>query len=114
MSVNDLVVRGSTSISLHERFTSLRRSGGSSSQVQASNDSANPSGYNGNEFEENTSPGPALRGATLAPQYTPTVKMEPYRRGGFFRSGAERPAVPPQPYYERYNPEQVRHIIETY
>ena len=114
MSVNELVIRGSTSISLHERFTSLRRSGGSSSQVQAGNDSVNQSGYNGNEFEEDPSPGPALRGATLAPHYTPIVKMEPYRRGGFFRSGAERSAVPPQSYNERYNPEQVRHVIETY
>lgn len=106
MSINELVIRGSTSISLHERFTSLRRSGGSSSQGQSGNDSVNPSGYNGNEFEEDPSPGPALRGATSAPQYTPTIKMEPHRRGGFFRSGAEQSAVPPQPYSERYNPEQ--------
>ena len=114
MSVNDLVIRGSTSISLHERFTSLRRNGGLLSQGQLGIDSVNTSGYNANEFEEDPSPGPALRGATSAPHYTPTVKMEPYRRGGFFRGGAERSAVPSQPYYERYNPEQVRPIIKIH
>ena len=105
MSINDLVVRGSTSISLHERFTSLRR-GGVTSQGQSANDQVNNGLYNRNGFDE-TSPGPALRGATSVPNYTPTVKMESLRRGGYFRSDVPSRSAPPPPHYERYNPEQV-------
>lgn len=109
MSINDLVIRGSTSISLHERFTSLRRGGGpSSSQGQSNNDNLNPSGYNRNAYAEDTSPGPALRGPVGAPNYTPTVKMELYNRGGSYRNGGVGRSAPPPPLYERYNPEQVR------
>ena len=68
MSINNLVIRGSTNISLHERFTSLRRGGGPS-QAQE-NDSLNQSGYNragyasagGDTGYRDTSPGPAFRG----------------------------------------------------
>ena len=108
MSINDLVIRGSTSISLHERFTSLRRTGAPSSQGQSGNDSVNASGYHANGFDEDHSPGPALRGATSPPSYNTAVKQEQYRRGGYFRSGAAGPNAPPEPYFERYNPEQVR------
>jgi len=104
MSINDLVVRGSTSISLHERFTSLRR-GGVTSQGQSANNQVNNGLYNRNGFDE-TSPGPALRGATSVPNYTPTVKMESLRRGGYFRSDVPSRSAPPPPHYERYNPEQ--------
>ena len=108
MSINDLVIRGSTSISLHERFTSLRRSGGpSSSQGQSNNDNLNHSGYNRNAYSEDTSPGPALRGAGGAPNYTPMAKMDSYDRGASYRNGGVGQSAPP-PLFERYNPEQVR------
>jgi len=103
MSINELVVRGSTSISLHERFTSLRR-GGASSQGQSGNEQINNSTFERNGYDE-PSPGPALRGATSVPNYTPSIKMEPFRRGGYFRSGEPGGPAPP-PHYERYNPEQ--------
>jgi len=107
MSINDLVVRGSTSISLHERFTSLRR-GGVTSQGQSADNQVNNGLYNRNGFDE-TSPGPALRGATSVPNYTPTVKMESLRRGGYFRSDVPSRSAPPPPHYERYNPETNTH-----
>ena len=106
MSINELVVRGSTSISLHERFTSLRR-GGVTSQGPSPNDQVNNSLYNRNGYDE-PSPGPALRGATSVPNYTPSVKIESLRRGGYFRSDANNVSAPP--HFERYNPEQVRLI----
>ena len=104
MSINELVVRGSTSISLHERFSSLRR-GGASSQGQSGNDQIDNSNFNRNGYDE-PSPGPALRGATSVPNYNPSIKMEPFRRGGYFRSG-ETGVTAPSPHFERYNPEQV-------
>ena len=107
MSINELVVRGSTSISLHERFTSLRR-GGVTSQGPSPNDQVNNSLYDRNGYDE-PSPGPALRGATSVPNYTPSVKMESLRRGGYFRSDLNNVSAPP-PHFERYNPEQVRLI----
>jgi len=103
MSINELVVRGSTSISLHERFTSLRR-GGVTSQGPSPNDQVNDSLYNRNGYDE-PSPGPALRGATSVPSYTPSVKIESLRRGGYFRSDVSNVSAPP-PHFERYNPEQ--------
>ena len=108
MSINELVVRGSTSISLHERFTSLRR-GGVTSQGPSPNDQVNNSLYNRNGYDE-PSPGPALRGATSVPNYTPSVKIESLRRGGYFRSDVNNVSAPP-PHFERYNPEQVRLIL---
>jgi len=105
MSINELVVRGSTTISLHERFTSLRRGGGSS-QGQSVNDSLNDSEYNRNGYTEGPSSVPVLRSAAATQNYTPTVKMETYNRGGYFRSRGSGPPAAPQPYYERYNPEQ--------
>jgi len=104
MSINELVVRGSTSISLHERFTSLRK-GGATAQGQSINDDVNNSLYNRNGYDE-PSPGPALRGATTVPNYTPSVKMESLRRGGYFRSDVAGRPAPPPPHYERYNPER--------
>ena len=108
MSINELVVRGSTSISLHERFTSLRK-GGATAQGQSINDDVNNSLYNRNGYDE-PSPGPALRGATSVPNYTPSVKMESLRRGGYFRSDVAGRPAPPPPHYERYNPERVSQI----
>ena len=112
MSINDLVIRGSTSISLHERFTSLRRSGGPSSQGQSNNDNLNDSGYNRNAYAEDTSPGPALRGPAGAPNYTPIAKVESYDRGDSYRNGGVGRSAPPPPLYdERYNPEQVSYLL---
>ena len=107
MSINNLVIRGSTNISLHERFTSLRRGGGPS-QAQE-NDSLNQSGYNragyasagGDAGYRDTSPGPAFRGPGGMPNYTTQDK---YDRDNSYRSGGAQPP----PSYERYNPEQVR------
>lgn len=103
MSINELVIRGSTSISLHERFTSLKRPG-QTSQGQPANDSLNDSGYNRSGYGDDHSVGPALRAATSVPSYTPAVRAEQYNRGGYFRSGNTGQSS--QPYYERYNPEQ--------
>ena len=107
MSINNLVIRGSTNISLHERFTSLRRGGGPS-QAQE-NDSLNQSGYNragyasagGDAGYRDTSPGPALRGPGRLPNYT---TQDQYGRDNSYRSGGAQPP----PSFERYNPEQVR------
>ena len=104
MSINELVIRGSTSISLHERFTSLKRPG-QTSQGHPANDSLNDSGYNRSGYGDDHSVGPALRAATSVPSYTPAVRAEQYNRGGYFRSGNTGQSS--QPYYERYNPEQV-------
>ena len=105
MSINDLVIRGSTSISLHERFTSLRKGAGLSSTQGQSNDDILTHSRNG--YTEDESPGPALRGATGAPSYPSTVKMVSYNRGSSYQSGVGYRSARPPPLYERYNPEQV-------